>query len=120
MFRVELGKALRRCRTWALAALAAALPVLIVIGLVLGGAPGPGEGPPFLGQILRSGFFTPLASLAILQPFFSRSRRACCRGMPSPVRPPPGPCGTCSPVPSVGFGWSRRSTPSLWRFWERE
>jgi ABC-2 type transport system permease protein len=70
MFRVELGKAVRRWRTWALAAALGGIPILIVIGVSLSRHPRSQEGPPFLALILKSGFFAPLTSLAVLQPFF--------------------------------------------------
>lgn len=70
MFRVELGKAVRRWRTWLLAAVFAAIPSLIVIGLVFSPPHRAGEGPPFLSLILQNGFFAPLTSLAVVQPFF--------------------------------------------------
>ena len=69
MYRVELGKAARRWRTWTLAAVLGGIPVLIVIGL-LTSHPHAHEGPPFFTLILKNGLFTPLTSLAVLQPFF--------------------------------------------------
>src|SRR3989442_4921040 len=69
MFRVELGKAFRRWRTWTLAAVLAGVPALIVIGLLTSRQPAH-EGPPFFALISKSGLFTPLTSLAVLQPFF--------------------------------------------------
>src|SRR5690348_11828930 len=71
MFRVELAKAVRRWRTWALAAALGAIPALIVVGVAVGGARHHGnDGPPFIGYILRSGYFAPLTALAVVQPFF--------------------------------------------------
>ncbi|MGZ5212184.1 MAG: ABC transporter permease [Actinomycetota bacterium] len=72
MFRVEIGKALRRWRTWLLAAALAGVPVLIVIA-VKASPPQPQaaeDAPPFLLQILRNGLFAPLTGLAVVQPFF--------------------------------------------------
>ena len=70
MFRVEFAKAVRRWRTWALAAALAAVPILIVVGVVASHPHRTGEGPPFLSLILRSGLFAPLTALAVVQPFF--------------------------------------------------
>ena len=72
MFRVEIGKALRRWRTWLLAAALAGVPVLIVIA-VKASPPEPQaaeDAPPFLLQIVRNGLFAPLTGLAVVQPFF--------------------------------------------------
>lgn len=72
MFRVEIGKALRRWRTWLLAAAIAGVPVLIVIA-VKASPPQPQaaeDAPPFLLQIVRNGLFAPLTGLAVVQPFF--------------------------------------------------
>jgi ABC-type transport system involved in multi-copper enzyme maturation permease subunit len=72
MFRVEIGKALRRWRTWLLAAALAGVPVLIVIA-VKASPPRPQaaeDAPPFLLQIVRNGMFAPLTGLAVVQPFF--------------------------------------------------
>jgi ABC-2 type transport system permease protein len=72
MFRVEIGKALRRWRTWLLAAALAGVPVLIVIA-VKASPPDPQvaeDAPPFLLQIVRNGLFAPLTGLAVVQPFF--------------------------------------------------
>ena len=72
MFRVEIGKAVRRWRTWLLAAALAGVPVLIVIAVKLS-PPQPQnaqDAPPFLLQIVRNGLFAPLTGLAVVQPFF--------------------------------------------------
>jgi ABC-2 type transport system permease protein len=72
MFRVEIGKALRRWRTWLLAAALAGVPVLIVVA-VKASPPRPQaaeDAPPFLLQIVRNGLFAPLTGLAVVQPFF--------------------------------------------------
>src|SRR6476620_9411865 len=72
MFRVEIGKAVRRWRTWLLAAALAGVPVLIVIA-VKASPPQPQnaqDAPPFLLQIVRNGMFAPLTGLAVVQPFF--------------------------------------------------
>ncbi|HYT29158.1 MAG TPA: ABC transporter permease, partial [Actinomycetota bacterium] len=66
MFGVEIGKSLRRLRTWVFAAglaLVGVLPVLVV------GSGGSG-GPAFLDQVRHNGLFGSLAALALLQGFF--------------------------------------------------
>jgi ABC-2 type transport system permease protein len=72
MYRVELGKAVRRWRTWLLAAAVGGIPVLIVIALKVSPPPAGGgeDAPPFLYQILHNGLFAPLTGLAVVQPFF--------------------------------------------------
>lgn len=66
MFRVELGKAARRWRTWVLALVLAAVPALIVLALYLNPPP-PGDG--FFTLATRNGLFAPLASLVLVQAF---------------------------------------------------
>ncbi|MHB8512226.1 MAG: ABC transporter permease [Actinomycetota bacterium] len=70
MYRVELSKSLIRRRTIALAIVFGGIPLLIVIGVLASAPTNPGEGPPFLFNILQSGLFAPLTALAIIQPFF--------------------------------------------------
>jgi ABC-2 type transport system permease protein len=72
MFRVEWMKALRRWRTYLIAAALAAIPIVMVIALKLSPPTGPdrGEGPPFLEQILANGLFAALTGLIVIQPFF--------------------------------------------------
>jgi ABC-2 type transport system permease protein len=72
MYRVELAKALRRWRTWLLAAALGSIPVVMTIALKLSPPPAGAseDGPPFLFQILSNGLFVPLTALAVLQPFF--------------------------------------------------
>jgi len=70
MFRVELGKAARRWRTWALALVLGAIPALFVLALVLSPPASGDDGPPFMVQTLRNGLFAPLVALVLLQPFF--------------------------------------------------
>lgn len=68
MFRVEIGRSLRRLRTWAFAlglAGLGALPVIIL--LTTSDAEG---GPPFFEFIRRNGLFATLTAVAIIQPFF--------------------------------------------------
>ena len=72
MFRVEIGKALRRWRTWLLAAALAGVPVLDRHrgeGVAAAAAERQ-DAPPFLLQIVRNGLFAPLTGLAVVQPFF--------------------------------------------------
>jgi ABC-2 type transport system permease protein len=71
VFRVEWIRAIRRWRSYILAAGLVALAVLVVVSIKLSGtrAAGPG-GPAFIGQVITNGFFAPLASVAIIQPFF--------------------------------------------------
>lgn len=72
MYRVELEKAVRRWRTWLLAAAVAGIPIVIVIAMKVSPPPtGAGEdAPPFLFQILTNGLFAALTGLAVIQPFF--------------------------------------------------
>lgn len=68
LFRVELGKAVRRWRTWVLAIVLGAVPTLIVVALVLNPPP-PGAADGFFTLATRNGLFAPLAALAVVQPF---------------------------------------------------
>jgi ABC-2 type transport system permease protein len=72
MFRVEWMKALRRWRTYLIAAALAGIPIIMVIALKASPPTGPndGDGPPFLEQILNNGMFAALTGLAVIQPFF--------------------------------------------------
>ena len=72
MLRAELGKAVRRWRTWLLAGALAGVPCLVVLAVKLS-PPTPGDAedaPPFLLQIVHNGLFAPLTGLAVVQPFF--------------------------------------------------
>ncbi len=70
MLRVELGKAARRWRTWALAVVLGAVPALFVAALRFSPpSGGGGDGPPFLVQTLSNGLFAPLVALVLIQPF---------------------------------------------------
>ncbi len=72
MFRVEWTKALRRWRTYLLAAALGGVPFLIVMAVKLS-PPTPSaseDAPPFLLQIVNNGLFAPLTGLAVVQPFF--------------------------------------------------
>jgi len=68
MFRVEIGKAVRRLRTWVFAAGLAGLAVLPVV--VLSTSSGGAGGPVFFDFIKRNGLFAALTVLALIQPFF--------------------------------------------------
>lgn len=72
MFRVELGKAVRRWRTRLLAAALMGVPVLIVVAVRLSPIHGQDarDAPPFLLQIVENGLFASLTGLAVVQPFF--------------------------------------------------
>ncbi len=71
MFRVELGKLLRRPRTWVSLALLVGLPTLVAVFLaVTDVGPRPGEGPAFLSAVLNNGTLFPVAALAIVLPLF--------------------------------------------------
>src|SRR3954447_19491850 len=72
MFRVEWMKALRRWRTYLIAAALAGIPIIMVVALKLSPPTGPneGDGPPFLEQILSNGMFAALTGLVVIQPFF--------------------------------------------------
>lgn len=72
MFRVEWIKALRRWRTYLIAAALGGVPFLIVLAVKLS-PPTPSaseDAPPFLLQIVHNGLFAPLTGLAVVQPFF--------------------------------------------------
>jgi ABC-2 type transport system permease protein len=72
VLRAELGKAVRRWRTWLLAAALAGVPCLVVLAVKLS-PPTPAaaeDAPPFLLQIVHNGLFAPLTGLAVVQPFF--------------------------------------------------
>jgi ABC-2 type transport system permease protein len=68
MLRAELRRSLRRWRVWVLALALAAVPSLIVAGLVLNPPP-PGVGDGLFALALRNGVFAPLVALVIVQPF---------------------------------------------------
>jgi ABC-2 type transport system permease protein len=72
MLKVEWIKALRRWRTYLIAAALGGVPVLIVLAVKLS-PPTPSaseDAPPFLLQIVHNGLFAPLTGLAVVQPFF--------------------------------------------------
>jgi ABC-2 type transport system permease protein len=73
MFRVEWAKAARRWRTWLVAAVLAAIPVIMTLAVKFSPPPAgtqSQDAPPFLLQIIRNGLFVPLTSLIVIQPFF--------------------------------------------------
>ena len=59
---------MHRWRTWVMAALLAAVPVLLVVGLVLNPPPAGADGG-FITLTLRNGLFTPVAALTLVTPF---------------------------------------------------
>jgi ABC-2 type transport system permease protein len=68
MWRVEIGRAVHRVRTWVFAVGLAGLAVLPVI--ILATSPEASGGPAFFDFIRRTGLFAPLTALALMQPFF--------------------------------------------------
>lgn len=68
MFRVEIGKALHRVRTYVFAAGLAGLAVLPVV--ILATSHSSEGGPAFFDLIRRNGLFAALTSMALIQPFF--------------------------------------------------
>lgn len=68
MLRVELRRAVRRWRLWVLCAALAAVPSLIVLGLVLDPPP-PGVGDGLFTLATSNGLFAPIAALVVVQPF---------------------------------------------------
>src|SRR5215211_7932100 len=71
VLRVELGKLVRRPRTWITVALLAGLPTVIAVFVhVTGIGPRPGEGPALLSEVLNNGLLLPAAALALILPVF--------------------------------------------------
>jgi len=71
MLRVELGKLLRRPRTWITVALLAGLPIVVAVFVhVTGIGPRPGEGPALLSEVLDNGLLLQAAALALILPVF--------------------------------------------------
>src|SRR6266542_6890715 len=70
VYRVELGRALHRVRTWVLASGLAALGILPVVVLATTSATNSDGGPPFFDLIRHSGLIASLAAVALIQPFF--------------------------------------------------
>jgi ABC-2 type transport system permease protein len=67
MYRVELGKAFHRVRTYVLAGLLAAVAILPVV--VFAVSHDAGGGPPFFRFLRTTALFAPLALLVLMQPF---------------------------------------------------
>ncbi len=71
MIGVELGRLLRRPRTWVSLALLCLLPTVVAVFLAVSDvAPRPGTGPAFLSAVLSNGKLFPAAALAIVLPLF--------------------------------------------------
>jgi len=71
VIRVELGKLLRRPRTWVSVLLICALPAVVAVLLrATHVAPPPGQGAAFLSAVLHNGSLYPAAALAIVLPVF--------------------------------------------------
>lgn len=71
MIVVELGKLVRRPRTWVTIGLLDALPTLVAVLLAVTDlGPRPGTGPAFLSAVLSDGTLFPLAALGIVLPLF--------------------------------------------------
>lgn len=68
MYRVEMSRALRRWRTWVIAAVLVAMPTLFTIVIAVSPPPS-GEGPPLTSLALRSGFFAGVIGLVLTQFF---------------------------------------------------
>jgi ABC-2 type transport system permease protein len=68
---VELGKLLRRPRTWVSVGLLCALPILVAAFVAASHlAPAPGKGPAFLSAVLNNGSLYPAAAMAMIVPIF--------------------------------------------------
>lgn len=71
MIGVEVGKLVRRPRTWLTLLLLVALPALVAVLLAFTRlAPRPGTGPAFLSAVLSNGALFSVAALAIVLPLF--------------------------------------------------
>ena len=71
MLVVELGKLVRRPRTWLTIGLLAGLPVIVGIFLrTTRVGPRPGQGPALLTDVLTNGTLFPAAALALILPIF--------------------------------------------------
>jgi ABC-2 type transport system permease protein len=68
MFRVEIGKAIHRPRTYVFGVGLAALAILPVVVLATGDSGG--GGPVFFGLIRHNGLFAALTVIGLIQPFF--------------------------------------------------
>jgi ABC-2 type transport system permease protein len=71
MIAVEIGKLMRRPRTWISIILLCLLPAVVAVLLrVTHLGPRPGEGPAFLSAVLANGTLFPAAALGIVLPLF--------------------------------------------------
>ena len=71
MIRVELAKLFRRPRTYVIAALLCALPLIVAIFLATTRIPPPpGQGGAFLSAVLSNGALYPAAAMALVMPVF--------------------------------------------------
>jgi ABC-2 type transport system permease protein len=71
MIRVELAKMFRRPRTYVIAALLCALPLIVAIFLATTRIPPPpGQGGAFLSAVLSNGTLYPAAAMALVLPVF--------------------------------------------------
>lgn len=70
MLRSELATLFRRRRVWALLAVLALVPVVIMLVIRFAGGPEHGGGPTFLSQVTHNGVFAALAGLTITLPIF--------------------------------------------------
>jgi ABC-2 type transport system permease protein len=71
MIAVELAKTFRRPRTYVLAAMLCALPIVVAIVLATSKIPPPpGQGAAFLSAVLSNGALYPAAAIALVLPIF--------------------------------------------------
>jgi ABC-2 type transport system permease protein len=69
VIRVELGKLVRRPRTWVSIGMLCLLPIVVAIFIsATGVAPPPGDGRAFLSTVLSNGSLYPAAAMAIVVP----------------------------------------------------
>lgn len=66
----ELMLIFGRRRNWAGLAVLASVPIIIAVVVRIWSAPEPGEGPPFLAEVLSNGVFVALAALTVELPLF--------------------------------------------------
>jgi ABC-2 type transport system permease protein len=70
MFAVEIGKLVRRPRTWVCVGMLLALPTLVAVFIkTTGRTPRPGTGPALLTEAFNNGTLFPAAALGIVLPF---------------------------------------------------
>ena len=71
MIRVELVKLFRRPRTYVIAGLLCALPLIVAVFLATTRIPPPpGQGGAFLSAVLSNGALYPAAAMALVMPVF--------------------------------------------------